>query len=422
MSNQIYYAFIESIEELGGELSIIFDSIHQDEHERLKSAPDLAELRTEIIHTTLDQRCLSYVYKWKHMYSNRWYRLVLSENINNGVWCDKYSSISSENVSRIALEEIHLFAPSDSITQELESTYSFDNLHNLENAIVNESEVKSLLESITPEGDFIGRVRNVGQGSCNSFLSFQGDPYLVEEFLYLALGGGFGPNKNTYPAKINFTPADNALHILCHWDMDHWVSSDYRAKELNQVQWLAPKQKNVGPTHVVKAQQLVNSNKLLFWPDTLASSETKFIKVYKLPDHKSKNYSGLVMAVQTAQNSDKYFFYSGDAPFSRCRKLIQHINIPAIAIPHHGGKMPFRDILPAPQKHVAICSYGRNNTYHHPFDHQVKGPSSTIKRYEMKNWTTWVETLSGDQYFYGGKDKSTCCILQLNFSPNISIV
>ncbi|PMN12812.1 hypothetical protein BCT41_06245 [Vibrio splendidus] len=422
MNEQIYYAFIESHEMFEDEHSVVFDVVEKKNHEQLVKTGNFAELPTELIHLRLNYQQLSKVYNFKHLYSGRWYRLILNKKNKEGVPCSCYKHITDSDRSSGYLIHLELLAPSNKTAKELKSTYSFNNLKNLDKTLVDKEQLKRFLETITPKGDFIGRVRNVGQGSCNSFIPLNDVNFSEEEFLYLALGGGFGPNKSTYPKDIEFKPKDNALHILCHWDMDHWISSEYNNELNTKVKWLAPKQKNVGPTHVIKAQQLIDNNKLTFWPESLTSISTSFLNIYKLPENKDRNYSGLVIATKTSQGSDKYFLYPGDAPFSRYSKLIQNLKIHAIAIPHHGGKMPFRAIINAPKKHVAICSYGRDNTYAHPYEHVKIGPTSTIQRYKKKNWSNWRETIINDQYFYSGTNKDVIGMLKVYFYPNVSFI
>lgn len=421
MSKKIHYAFIESLEYLPEEIVVTFDTISRSSHEKNLEEKNLSELPTEIIQISLGLDDLSKIYKWKKLYLHRWYKLILSEDKGNGLPCRQYQLPLRENsYSNFNMEEMHLLAPSDTATKNLKATYSFDNLDDLEQAQLNEAQLQKMLESITPENDFFGCVKNVGQGSCNCFTDFNGENY-GGEFLYLALGGGFGSNKSTYPDKVDFTPTEQAIHILCHWDMDHWMSSEYYEKPLEKVRWIAPKQRNVGPTHIKKAQQLIDNGTLFFWPDKLTSKSTNFLHVYKLPDHDIKNYSGLIVAVKTSKDSDKYFFYSGDAPFSRCKTLTQSLQnkIHVIAIPHHGGKMPFRSIIKAPVEHIAICSYGKNNTYGHPYKDPVQTSRNTKTRYTKKGWKLWLETaLEGDVYFYSGTNHDTWEHLILNFGPN----
>ena len=319
-------------------------------------------------------------------------------------------NLISDNHEKISLTKIRLIKKKTKLHNELSKTYRLENIANYENCITNKQKISQLIPEIL-EKDFYIKVKNVGQGSCNSFcklrISDSDNVARPEEFLYLACGGGITANQKTYPNDVDFSPQNDALNILCHWDMDHWVSAEHKPELKNKVNWLVPNQSPIGMSHLKLANELSKNNRLFIWPSALSSASTDLLDIHKLKSHKNRNYSGLVIIAKSCANSSgKDFFYSGDAAFKHCSSFIDKYNLRIITVPHHGGKMPKKAIPRAPNQHLIVCSYGEDNTFGHPYEISKNTDLNTKNRYKAQGWTYWKATTGGSINIYPSSIKT----------------
>lgn len=194
------------------------------------------------------------------------------------------------------------------------------------------------------------KVLDVGQGSANAIMESSG-----QALLYFDVGGGFGPNKKTYPTHLRFCQSlPNPLVILSHWDKDHWASEN----EFKHNKWIAPFQQGLGPRH--KALEVKLGNRLMLWPQHGPVS----IKIgdieLRRARGKNRNNSGLQLLLRS---HGKTIALTGDAQYSSL-KLPRRLD--ALTIPHHGGARVGSPPKARSCGSIASISYGTNNTYRHP--------------------------------------------------------
>lgn len=65
--------------------------------------------------------------------------------------------------------------------------------------------------------------------------------------------------------------------------------------------------------------------------------------------------------------------------------------------------MPRQNIPLAPDEHLAICSFGKNNTFKHPFKASVNTDLSTQNIFASHGWTNWKDTTKGSVNIYSSK-------------------
>ena len=426
MRKNTYYARLDSNEFNDTIYNITFDCVEKRYHEGLVvNEHNFLEIRSAHILLSLKREQFpSHIKSFKH---ECWYEISItvdSEDTTSldALICHFHTESHTKKIKISSLKEMKKRSKK---SKELSSLYQLKNITGYAESITSEENLIGLLPTSTIKEDFWLRVVNVGQGSCNS-LSIIEESAGIEtqpkaEILYLALGGGVLANASTYGCKANFYPVDNAPVILCHWDMDHWISGE-QINTLNQTQWIVPEQKNLGITHLKFAQRLSNERRLHIWPRGLKKVKTCLVDIYKLPENKNRNYSGLVSIVKSSKRGNKNTIYPGDAPFSKCKDFISEYDIAAIITPHHAGDMPFKAIPKAPEKHVVISSFGIRNTFNHPFEGNKNKPISTKEHYSNKGWKNWHTTENGDQLIYNGTflEQTQLELQELNrIKPNI---
>lgn len=408
MRTSTYYARLESYEVENGNCTVIFDGIEESYHLTIdREKPNFREVRSAHITLNLQREQLpSHIKSFK---PECWYKLViaLDSNVTNyidGRIFHNYQNNTSRTIQVVHLLELKKRAKK---SKELSNIYQLNNIPGYADAVASKEEILELLPTLNQKQDFWFRVVKVGQGSCNA-ISLIDDPdgpgkeiIEPEEILYLAAGGGVVANASTY-VRNNYYPTPDAPVILCHWDMDHWISGEIMP-EFKQTRWLVPEQKNLGISHIQFAQRLSEESRLYIWPKNLKRLNSPLIDIHKLPENKDRNYSGLVCITKSSISSKKNAIYTGDAPFSRCKSFLSEYDISIIITPHHAGDMPFKAIPKAPKDHVVVSSFGRDNTYNHPFKGSKSKPTSTKTHYSDKGWKNWKTTLCGDKYIYSGK-------------------
>ncbi|WP_394125617.1 hypothetical protein [Vibrio hepatarius] len=407
MEKETYYARIERYDVSGDSLSVTFDAINTSYHKGQASNKRFNFLEVVSAQILLEINRSELPSHIKTFKQECWYEILVHVNSEEDDYIDalRFDSYQEKEPIDIKIADIHEYKKRHKKSKELTNIYQLRNIEGYSNSLATEKDILDLLSfsTLDPGIDYWLRVINVGQGSANSICLIDREcgvePHNPQEILYLALGGGVVANSSTYPNTLTLSPAESVPVVLCHWDMDHWISGKVQAA-VRETQWLVPEQKNLGISHLKFAQELSNQSRLNIWPKGLKSVKTSLIDVHKLPTSQNRNYSGLVSIVKSSKNGEKNAIYTGDAPFSRCKDFLRDYDISAVITPHHGGDMPHRAIPKAPNKHVVVSSFGNNNTFKHPFEGSKTRPISTKQRYLDKGWKNWHTTLSGDQYIY----------------------
>ncbi|CDU13681.1 ComEC/Rec2 family competence protein [Vibrio coralliirubri] len=414
-----YYARVENYEVVNGNCTVTFDGIEEAYHLAIdREKPNFREVRSAHIALNLQRKQLP-----PHIKSFKpecWYKLIIAIDSNEKSYIDgrifhNYKIRASQKIQVTHLLELKKRSKK---SKELSNIYQLKNIPGYADAITSKENILKLLPTLNQNQDFWLRVVDVGQGSCNA-ISLVDEPdgpgtelIAPQEILYLAAGGGVVANAGTY-VHNDYYPIQGATVVLCHWDMDHWVSGEIKS-EFEQTQWLVPEQKNLGISHIQFAQRLSEESRLHIWPKNLKRLDSSLIDIHKLPENKDRNYSGLVCITKSSMSSGKNAIYTGDAPFSRCKSFLSEYDISVIITPHHAGDMPFKAIPKAPDEHIVVSSFGMNNTFNHPFEGSKSRPFSTQTHYLNKGWKNWQTTLCGDKYIYSGKisdEKKFCQIL-----------
>ena len=85
-----YYAFLEEIEEVEGELSLIFDSIHAESVRNRKLNSNLQSIQTFQIVLSVGKNILKKRYNKKTLMLNRWYEITMTRQ-RSGIECIRYN-------------------------------------------------------------------------------------------------------------------------------------------------------------------------------------------------------------------------------------------------------------------------------------------------------------------------------------------
>jgi hypothetical protein len=146
--------------------------------------------------------------------------------------------------------------------------------------------------------------------------------------------------------------------------MDHWVSGD-RHPAAKRLKWVVPRQQ-MGVTHLKFAAELYSRGNLLIWPENTSELSFDGGRVWKLPRHGNRNYSGIVMLVDThSGGAEASVLITGDAPYNRVPEGTMG-GLHGLVVTHHGGT--FRGDRPPVHdgNGQVVYSFGEGNTYGHP--------------------------------------------------------
>ncbi|WP_135443642.1 hypothetical protein [Vibrio tasmaniensis] len=260
--------------------------------------------------------------------------------------------------------------------------------------------ISKLLPSLREDQNLMMKIMNVGQGNSVSFV----EETIQQDLFYVDVGGGILRNRSSYKdSKIEYNPVEDALIILTHWDMDHWVSLIRKSDSLKNTKLLAPRQKPIGLSHVKLAADLESQNRLLIWPESNTEIIGELVDVYKLKNHSVRNYSGLAVVAKTEPWREKSALITGDAPYSKC-DFLNRYDVSVVVVPHHGGKFE-SDIIPqAPDHHISAYSYGANNSYGHPH-------SETKIKHNKRGWNNEFNTVDSDILIINEKSVFSNCVM-----------
>ena len=224
-------------------------------------------------------------------------------------------------------------------------------------------------------------VYNVGQGNCNAVVCEKNIPRL-----YYDVGGGFGPNKNTYPVEFRLCHTHKPPVILSHWDLDHIQIAIYDPKILES-KWLVPSHLTISVTAMKVALELITNKRLICWNDNLAAGKFNNNLIIKCTGNPNiKNDSGLTLLI--SNDGNEFIMLPGDASFE---KIPYDPNIKYIGLvaSHHGAKSSVKNVPHAASSGIIAYSFGDKNTYNHPF-------SEAITEYTKKGWKNSRYTTNGN--------------------------
>lgn len=371
-----YYAFLEEIITSDANKVLLFDAVISEVVVGGKLQNDLQEVHTFQIEISVTEKELRKRYNKKKLMLDRWYILETSCS-EDGISGVRFNTTDDQQLE-IYVDSIKMLDQRNKLQKELMKSSSLDNLPD---ASIND--VIAVLPKLGSRQNLIMKVMNVGQGNSVAFM----DPTEYVDLFYVDVGGGVMRNRSTYK-NVRYSPIENALVILTHWDMDHWVSL-MRNPELEKTILLAPRQKPLGLSHIKLATKLHLAGRLLIWPNTVSKIESELIDIHKLKEDKNRNYSGLVVISKTDPNNrHKNVLITGDAPYKKCNFLVDY-EINTVLVPHHGGKFDSDKVPNAPKRHIAIFSYGRSNSYGHPHE-------ETIKSHVQHKWCRHYNTESSN--------------------------
>ncbi|QFU23049.1 hypothetical protein FM038_013410 [Shewanella eurypsychrophilus] len=372
-----YYAFLEEIERTGEQLTVVLDAIPQEVVFEGKIRQELDSIRTFQFELVIIKKDLRRRYNKKTLMLNRWYELTTSRN-DDGIKGIRYS-LEDEQVLEMNIDFIKVLDRRNRLQKELMKSSSLDFLSD-----ATSEEITNCLPVLKVNQNILMKVMDVGQGNSIAFMENEE----FKDLFYVDVGGGIMRNRGTYKDNnVSYNPQDNALIVLTHWDMDHWVSL-IRKPNMNKTKLLVPRQKPLGLSHVKLAAKLASQDRLLIWPDSKSELNSDLLDIHKLKKHKNRNYSGLVVVAKTDHAGLKNTLITGDAPYKKCDFLGKY-DINTVVVPHHGGNFSPDKVPSAPNQHIAIYSYGTGNSYGHP--HQL-----TLDNHHVKGWTNKYITVGND--------------------------
>lgn len=178
--------------------------------------------------------------------------------------------------------------------------------------------------------------------------------------------------------------------VLSHWDFDHYALAVTRLKNLQKLDWYAPKQK-VGP-NAAKFQDDLGER--LHFISGKKIPITKGLRLYRgLGPLTDRNNSGYVMRLK---QKDENVLLTADVDYDHISTALKN-GLTGLSVPHHGGN---GSATPPNGKGIAAVSYGLPNRYRHPIENNLLAHVSAgwnIKRTAAHGHTSrsdrWITTL-----------------------------
>lgn len=161
--------------------------------------------------------------------------------------------------------------------------------------------------------------------------------------------------------------------VLSHWDFDHYALAVTRLKNLQKLDWYAPKQK-VGP-NAAKFQDDLGAR--LHFISGKEIPVAKGLRLYRgLGPPTDRNSSGYVMRLK---QKDENVLLTADVGYDYISDALKD-GLTGLSVPHHGGN---GSTNPPTGKGIAAVSYGLPNRYRHPIENNLLAHASvgwSIKR------------------------------------------
>jgi beta-lactamase superfamily II metal-dependent hydrolase len=166
--------------------------------------------------------------------------------------------------------------------------------------------------------------------------------------------------------KENARVPASGFVVLSHWDFDHYALAVTRLKNLQNLEWYAPKQK-IGP-NAAKFQS--NLGARLHFINRIKIPITRGLRLYRGSGPPTdRNSSGYVMRLK--QKGENVLLTS-DVGYDHVSAALKN-GLTGLSVPHHGGN---GSANPPTGKGVAAVSYGLPNRYRHPIESNLVAHSS----------------------------------------------
>lgn len=387
--NGQFYAFADDIMRTPGLDTIHFDIFRAEQMPFLKKMhtaerPWLAELETwsllAEIHADAYDRLPGL--GGRRIQDNRWYTVTLGDDAIARSYI--YGDVTAdEPLTSIGLSGVGFLPLRSSDARFLEAVVSLrgnpDTSADQIQAILNGSQLRG-----RPTTNTFVACYNVGQGNCSAIC--QQDAYPL---LYVDFGCGVLRNAKTFPKGMRPCLTSHQPIVLSHWDLDHWALA-LRFPNAEECKWIVPRQAPLGATHVKFAQRLHQKGSLLIWPSSQQQMGTAHGMIYKLPQNRCRNRSGLVMTAETKWQAPDPIrtLLPGDAPY-RFIPTNAQTDLAGLVVSHHGGSHRGDTPPTARSAHKCSYSYGVGNSYRHP-------KQSAVRKHIGAGWTNHRDTPNGN--------------------------
>jgi hypothetical protein len=243
-------------------------------------------------------------------------------------------------------------------------------------------------EALSEIGDVESLIAyDVGQGTALGLLDNNENVRL-----FFDLGAGAYGNVKTRPPQLRFCWRASPPVILSHWDSDHWAG-ETRDPDAVKATWVAPRQRNLGPTHHAFAGKIATSGRLLIWAAPAGRTRRHALRpgqtlTLARCTGTSRNGSGIAALVE-ASGGDAWLL-TGDAGYHELG-LTLPVQLSALVVPHHGADMGAKSIAPTrPGGYTRLLySFGPDNTHGRT---KVKHPTSAaVMHHAGRGWWhgTW---------------------------------
>jgi beta-lactamase superfamily II metal-dependent hydrolase len=216
-----------------------------------------------------------------------------------------------------------------------------------------------LVKKIKPPTErFHIRIVDVGHASCAAIHTERNTNSPIVGYFDAGAPAFF--HSKSFPALFNESarvPASGFV-VLSHWDFDHYALAVTRLKNLQRLDWYAPRQK-VGP-NAAKFQDDLGAR--LHFIGRKQIPITKGLKLYRgLGPLTDRNSSGYVMRLK---QKDENVLLTADVGYDHINTALKK-GLTGLSVPHHGGN---GSVNPPIGKGTAAVSYGLPNRYRHPVE------------------------------------------------------
>ena len=382
LKEETYYAYLDSVEQVGGILYIRLDCILKHVADDINiNKETILNLPSIIIEISAEANQIRSKFNYNpYNLESQW--VVIKTTIKNTSLAQRqYFNFvqvgNPETTGNYDLDEVILFNKLD-----IESKLKIKEIVQATTLVEStELEIKEFLESLDLSNLSYVNVYNVGQGNCNALVTNRNQP-----IMYFDVGGGSGANSGTYPANFNLCTTQNPSIILSHWDVDHIQTAVFDPRLLN-CKWLVPKHSSISATAMHIAQTLVNRSNLICWNSLIPYYDFNGHRIVKCTGNpNNKNNSGLALFVKYEAN--KFCLLPGDATFNK----IPHFpngDLIGLVASHHGARSGINGMPHATKPAMLAYSFGSGNTHRHAH-------ATAVNSYRLNGWGVGLETQNGN--------------------------
>lgn len=357
-----YYAFVEARDRVGRTSRVRLDAFRVSQLARLVAFADrktiepgdrdeFPRIPTVFFEFNLDSSTYARLpgLGRRRLSEDRWYKLVISEDPDQGIPARCFSvpepgADVSDAAESTGIEDIQWLNRRESEAANLARAFDISDV-----PTATEQDAIRLTKLVADARSLASYY--VGQGSCAAICDAQGRP-----IVYLDIGGGCLSNARSYPTQFKLCFLNRPLVVLSHWDLDHWYSAS-RQKQAQNLMWYAPRQDAIGPTHKAFIWHLANKDRIRFWPAGLALDGV--LQLARCTG-RSRNDSGLAALVTLG---DERALLPGDAHY-RFVPTSASGSLDALVATHHGAKYR-RPEVPQGVTGLVCYSYGGSNSFGH---------------------------------------------------------